>query len=231
MQQITVQQTPTQQSSFQVPSHLMLLKHPFYQAWMEGTLSRPVLQDYVKQYFHHVEAFPRYLENAIQQSKNDTKNEQTTTILSENLAEENGEAYGTSHPELWLRFAEGLDVSRNDVLSANLRPGIENVVKTFTGFSKSSLPEALGSLYAYESQVPEIAHSKIEGLKKNYGIDDERTLSFFEVHKHADVEHRESLLRIIESLPEDQKARANLAAEASSQALWNFLSDVQDAHA
>ena len=208
---------------FQLPADLFLLKHPFYQAWVDGALSRATLQDYSRQYFHHVGAFPTYLKNAIDLCEDSEAKE----ILKENLAEEDGTAYGTSHPELWLRFAEGTGTTREAVQSATLRDGIRNVVNTFSQASKSSYAEALGSLYAYESQVPEIAQSKIDGLCEHYGINDERSLSFFEVHKKADVAHRESILKIIEALPADQKAEAQKAANESCQALWNFLTDVQ----
>ncbi len=39
-----------------------LLCHPFYQAWAAGTLSREDLREYAREYFHHVEAFPSYLD-------------------------------------------------------------------------------------------------------------------------------------------------------------------------
>ena len=38
-----------------------LLKHPFYQAWNEGKLTREVIKDYAEQYYQHVKAFPRYI--------------------------------------------------------------------------------------------------------------------------------------------------------------------------
>ena len=36
-----------------------MLKHPFYEAWTEGRLPLDTLRAYARQYFHHVEAFPR----------------------------------------------------------------------------------------------------------------------------------------------------------------------------
>src|SRR5256885_1737768 len=39
-----------------------LLTHPFYQAWAKGELTREHLRNYAMQYFHHVAAFPDYLE-------------------------------------------------------------------------------------------------------------------------------------------------------------------------
>lgn len=208
--------------SFALNSDLFLLKHPFYQAWMNGSLSNATLQDYAQQYFRHVAAFPDYLKNAMSLCDN----ESAKTILAENLAEEDGSAYGTSHPELWLRFAEGTGTSRAAVVEAGARAGITNVVDTFQNLSRASYAQALGAIYAYESQVPEIAESKIEGLKRHFQIVDERSLSFFEVHRLADVEHRASLLALIEALPADQKEEAKLAADKACAALWDFLSDV-----
>lgn len=209
-------------NTFAFREEFHLLKHPFYQAWMEGKLTHNTLQDYVRQYYHHVEAFPRYLQNAL--AICDAP--ETRAILAENLSEEDGTKYGTSHPELWLRFAEGLGVSREETKTAPLRSGIEGVVGTFQGASRASLAKALGALYAYECQVPEIAASKIEGLKQHFGVADARSLEFFEVHKKADIEHRESILALINRLPEEERAEAQQAADQASQSLWNFLSDV-----
>jgi pyrroloquinoline-quinone synthase len=207
---------------FRINEDLFLLKHPFYQAWMEGRLSQAGLQDYARQYYSHVAAFPDYLRDAL----NVCADERAKAVLVENLAEEDGTAHGTSHPELWLRFAEGAGLSREEVKAAKPRDAIRGVVEVFQGCSRASYPEALGAIYAYESQVPEIAESKIEGLKRHFGIVDERSLSFFEVHRIADVEHRETLMALIEALPSDQKADAKKAADEACQVLWDFLSDV-----
>jgi pyrroloquinoline quinone (PQQ) biosynthesis protein C len=37
-----------------------LLCHPFYKAWAAGELTREDLQEYGKDYYHHVAAFPTY---------------------------------------------------------------------------------------------------------------------------------------------------------------------------
>ena len=38
-----------------------LLKHPFYQAWQEGKLTKEELKVYAAQYYHFESAFPVYL--------------------------------------------------------------------------------------------------------------------------------------------------------------------------
>ena len=89
-----------------------LLKHPFYLEWTRGTLERSRLRDYAIQYYRHVEAFPRYL-SAIHSRCADIA---TRQALLENLIEE--ERGPENHPELWLRFAEGLGVARDRVTGA-----------------------------------------------------------------------------------------------------------------
>ena len=39
-----------------------LLCHPFYKAWSAGELTREDLRHYGQNYFHHVNAFPEYLQ-------------------------------------------------------------------------------------------------------------------------------------------------------------------------
>src|SRR5688500_19221606 len=79
-----------------------MLKHPFYVAWTEGKLSKEILADYAKQYYAHVRAFPTYV-SAVHSRCDDVALRQE---LLENLIEE--ERGTENHPELWLRFAEGL---------------------------------------------------------------------------------------------------------------------------
>lgn len=212
--------------SFSLNEDKHLLKHPFYQAWNAGLLTQTTLQDYACQYYHHVEAFPRYLKNAILKTENSSQRE----ILSENLAEEDGTTFGIPHPELWINFAEGLGLSRMSVAISAPRKAINVVIDTFTKFSKSSIAEALGSLYAYEAQVPEVAQSKMDGLKKFYEILDERALLFFDVHIKADVLHRESIKRLIDELSLEDQKLAQEAAEASSTVLWDFLTEIGEVH-
>ena len=207
-----------------VVSQYHLLKHPFYQDWMAGKLSREILQDYASQYYSHVEAFPRYV-SAIHSLCDDATDRRQ---MLENLADEEGLTHGVSHPELWTRFAEGMGVKREELQSSNGRAAIQKVTDTFFRLTRSSFHEGLGALYAYESQIPEIACSKIEGLRANYGVNDERTLSFFEVHREADVHHREAVSGILDKLPQDKKEAATRAAEEASKALWDFLTDVQE---
>ena len=201
-----------------------MLSHPFYQAWTEGRLPLDTLRSYARQYFHHVEAFPMAV-SAVHSSCPDRDGRR---MLAENLAEEEGiEAGKQDHASLWLMFACGLGEDEASVRDQQLNRETEELIDTFRRLSRRSYASGLGALYAYESQFPGVATAKIEGLVERYGISDEETLRFFNVHATADVEHSAVCRQLLDRLPEMEKAEAIAAGEELAGALWNFLSGVE----
>jgi pyrroloquinoline-quinone synthase len=201
-----------------------MLSHPFYQAWTEGRLPLDTLRAYARQYFHHVEAFPRAV-SAVHSACEDRDGRR---MLAENLAEEEGVGAGKQdHAALWLMFACGLGESEVAVRAQELNPETEALIETFRRLSRRSYASGLGALYAYESQFPAVAKAKIEGLIDRYGIEDEPTLRFFRVHEDADVEHSAVCRALLDRLPDDQREEAIAAGEELAGALWNFLSGVE----
>ncbi len=204
-----------------------LLKHPFYLAWTRGELSREALTDYARQYYHHVAAFPTYL-SAVH-SRCDDRN--TRKQLLDNLVDE--EAGSPNHPELWLKFSEGLGLNAGEVQKADQEIETKNLIETFRSVCRDGdTAEGLAALYAYESQIPAICESKIDGLKKHYGFTDPSHYEYFSVHIEADKEHsaaeREMLGRSVND-GNFQSVRAG--AQRVLDALWEMLSGVCRRHA
>jgi len=201
-----------------------MLKHPFYQAWTEGRLPVDTLRAYARQYFHHVEAFPR----AVSAVHSACPHRDGRRMLAENLAEEEGVETGKQdHATLWMMFACGLGESEEGVRGQSLNAETQGLIDTFRKLSRQSYAAGLGALYAYESQFPGVASAKIEGLIDRYGIKDEETLRFFRVHESADMEHSSVCRALLDRLPEAEKAEAVAAGEELAGALWNFLSGVE----
>ena len=204
-----------------------LLKHPFYLAWTRGELSKEALTDYARQYYHHVAAFPTYL-SAVHAKCDD---QDTRKQLLNNLIDE--EAGSPNHPELWLNFAEGLGVSRSDAQRDEQWPKTKNLIDTFRSVCRDgSTAEGLAALYAYESQIPAICESKIDGLKKHYGFTDPKHYQYFAVHIEADREHSAAERRMLDAYVNGQnfgsiKASVNRVLDA----LWEMLSGVCRRHA
>lgn len=200
-----------------------LLKHPFYQAWNAGTLDPQRLRHYAAQYYRHVEAFPRYLSALHSRCENLA----TRQALLENLIEE--ERGESNHPELWLRFAEALGVSRQEVMDTAAEPATRDLVAAFTKLAESGSPAAgLAALYVYEAQLPEVAATKIDGLRRHYGVTDPRGLAFFEVHRQVDVEHARTTAELIARHCSQADAAESALAGASEAlaALWRMLDSV-----
>lgn len=204
-----------------------MLKHPFYVAWTEGKLTKSVLAEYAKQYYAHVRAFPTYV-SAVHSRCEDLSIRQQ---LLENLIEE--ERSEENHPELWLRFAEGLGVARENVTAAELLPSTKDSVRRLQSLTQSEdFREGLAALLAYESQIPEVAQTKREGLKSFYGIEDERAVSFFRVHESTDVLHQQVEMQILKEQCQSaaEQDRVIAAANESAKALWDFLDGVAAAY-
>ena len=201
-----------------------LLNHSFYKAWNAGELPKETIREYAAQYFQHVSLFPRYL-SAIHSNCDDIK---TRQLLLENLNEE--EQGKENHPELWMRFAEGMGNTRETVNDTVPIKETEELVKIFKKLSKSEKYHiGLAALYCYESMQPEISETKKDGLQKFYNIYDEDTLKFFTVHMHADKWHREVVRNIIKRVADSKSKQDEItkSVESTLGALNNFLTGME----
>ena len=150
-------------------------------------------------------------------------------MLLENLREE---LEGVeNHPELWLRFAESLGVSREEVNNADLLHSTMESVEILKHLTQSSdFRLGIAALYAYESQIPAVAETKRLGLQSMFGITDQRGLDFFSIHETADLGHRQVEKSILGRSCLDEQSQCNVLAAAStaSEALWKFLDGMQE---
>ena len=200
-----------------------LLKHPFYLAWARGELSKEALTDYAKQYYHHVAAFPTYL-SAVHAKCDD---QPTRRQILFNLIDE--EAGSPNHPELWKQFAMTLGVVDID---AERQQETKNLIETFRSVcGNESTAEGLAALYAYESQIPAICESKIDGLKKHYGFNDPKGYEYFSVHIEADKEHSAAERQMLSANLDDRNLdTVRTSVNRVLDALWEMLSGVCRRH-
>jgi len=201
-----------------------LLSHSFYARWQAGKLSREELQGYAKEYYAFEKEFPRLI-SAIHSRCEDLALRQQ--LLENLIHEERGEE---NHPELWLRFAEGVGVSRDEVKSHFHSDETQHLMKVMRKHATSGNPiDGVAALYSYERQQPDVARQKIAGLKTFYGVEDEATVSFFKAHQVTDVYHAESEATILSSLCKtaEDEDRALVAAEETLDALYEFLDGVE----
>lgn len=197
-----------------------LLKHPFYQAWSEGTLSRESIQLYAEQYYHHVRAFPENLNRLAERASMPL-----AAMVRENLAEETNPA--APLPLLWRQFAQSMGVSESAMDSARPLPGMAAMLDTFDEIStQGSMCEAVAAFYAYEAQVPEIAQRKISCLQRFYDVCEPRALAYFTAQQEADVRRRSAWRSWLVTQPQIDEFGAICSAERALKSIWGALDAV-----
>lgn len=124
---------------------------------------------------------------------------------------------------MWQHFAAGL---QTQIGTAEL-PAVGKLVNTAESLFAS--PEtALGALYAFETQQPATAKSKLDGLRKHYSLP-ASVEPYFEVHSNNEHEAAK-LLAAMGGLSAEQQAVVLDACEQMSAALWNALTDIYNKH-
>ena len=201
-----------------------LLNHPFYKSWNERKLTREIIKDYAEQYYQHVKAFPRY----ISATHSICEDIEKRKILLENLQDE--ENPNADHPKLWKNFALAMGADPDKIENVKREWFTNDMIENFFYQARKSYAEGLASLYTYERQIPEIAETKIRGLKKFYGVTSKEGLEFFEAHKAADVIHRKECEKLLDALTEEERDKAEKASVLTARYLWNFLSGMTSKH-
>jgi len=188
-----------------------LLKHPFYQTWSDGKLTREALVGYSKEYYQLVKAVPIFMTQLLDYSPKSMYDE-----LDLNQQEE------FSHISLWERFASGLGVSRKELTN------YEGLYTTNHAISElhslmSSFVSGSAAMYALEKEIPKISEIKLQGLAEFYGLTSEDVTEYFKEHMEADIRHTKSWRSIIEGLTgNDQEI---ISAVEGSVTCQNLLLD------
>lgn len=195
-----------------------LLRHPFYTAWSKGELPIETLREYAGQYYHFEVNFPRFVAGAYARLTDPA----SRRVLLENLVDEEGRS--PTHPELWRDFARAIGAPRT--LPRPTGP-TRHLLSVYDRHALGgSAAGALGALYAYESQFPEVAAEKSRGLRAHYDLRSKAAHEFFRVHTFADVEHSAAERRLLRGLLHGNPSAGRAAERGLRDSLgawWAFL--------
>ncbi|CAE6486566.1 TenA family transcriptional regulator [Candidatus Nitrosotenuis uzonensis] len=188
-----------------------LLKHPFYQMWSEGKLSQDSLAGYSKEYFQMVKAVPSFVEQILQFAP-----PSMTAEIRQNMEEE------AEHLQPWVRFAVSLGVGSDEV------ENYTGLAKTGSAVSELSqlmvsLESGAAAMYAFEKEIPNISHTKLDGLAKFYGINSDDATEYFRLHMEADIRHAATWANILDKIPEERHAELLEVATKSMDAQNHLL--------
>jgi len=175
-----------------------LLKHPFYQAWSEGTLPVESLKVYASEYG----AFINILEDCWK------------TLDDAETAEEEKE-----HAELWEDFAAALEI---EISPPQIKQTKELIHTSEFLFGTPAC--TLGAMYAFEAQQPATAKSKLDGLKTHYDLPVE-VEPYFEIHS-SNWHESEKILAAMDELSPEELALSEDACAQMAEALWDTLTGI-----
>src|SRR5947209_6237658 len=134
-----------------------LLEHPFYKAWSDGTLPIEALRDYAGEYGAFIATIGKGWSKL---GRNDIS------------------SHEAAHARVWdTSFA----VPLGTVVQDPQVPAVKDLVR-LAGELFESPSTAVGALYAFESQQPRTAASKLKGLKENYQSLPSSCGDYFHIH-------------------------------------------------
>ena len=189
-----------------------LLKHPFYQRWAAGELSRESLTYYAGQYAHVVRAIPRWLDRAA-----DVDAAHAETLRAHAKEEAAREA-------LWDRFAATLGIEADALRAIPANAATATLIARCDALAASGSGAAV--VWAIEAQSPAVSAEKLRGLRAFYGIDAGSGGEYFALHEALDVEHEAHLRTVIGEQPADVRDRAPAAVTEALSGMWGLLSAV-----
>lgn len=189
-----------------------LLKHRFYVMWNEGKLSVESLSGYSKEYFQLVKSVPSFVGAIMENSPDSLKSK-----IKVNQKEE------YDHIEPWVKFAGALGVSRKML---DYYKGLDKTRQAISGLSMlmGSFEQGAAAMYALEQEIPKISLSKIDGLRRFYGISDDDAIEYFRLHAEADIRHAALWRKILENIPATKEEELSQIAGKSLSA-QNLLLD------
>jgi len=176
-----------------------LLKHPFYQTWSDGKLTKEALAGYAKEYFQLVKEVPSFMAPIIEKAP-----ESVIKELIENQQEE------SDHIKPWIAFAGELGISEDELLSYSGLPKTRKAVSDLNQLM-DTFDGGASAMYAFEKEIPKISQTKLDGLAEFYGMTSEEATEYFELHTEADIRHAASWRNILQESTVDSDKLIEIA--------------------
>jgi pyrroloquinoline-quinone synthase len=179
-----------------------VLRHPFYERWECGELTRDELSFYAGEYRHAVVALARA----------------ASVAGDDEHAREEAE-----HVAVWDDFAAAVEAPLD-------REPTSETSQCAAAWSPSDRFRALAVLYAIESAQPAISRTKLAGLVEHYGFaTDDPAAEYFRLHAERDIEHARAAREALAEAPPAQAAELASVAERALEANWQLLDGVERA--
>jgi pyrroloquinoline-quinone synthase len=196
------------------------INHPFCVKLVRGEWSRQQLQAWAKQDFHaKVQTIRNDAMIVATAATLEEMQKQASVVASEAGVDNSGYP---SHPELWLRFGEGLGLTRDDMYASRPSPLMQVVLDAERYRSMSQRIGGLPSNMRLGERINAVVYPIwADALEEHYGIP-RASLKFFTAHGEADEDHGEIGRQIVMSRATDHDTQVQIWQhhEASQAKQW-----------
>ncbi|HTP53915.1 MAG TPA: iron-containing redox enzyme family protein [Thermoplasmata archaeon] len=163
--------------------------HPFFADVERGKAPVALVRSWVKQFYPWLAAVPIAMAERFSNCPADIGNDRYRRMILDQLVEEAGDPKGKEpgHPELWLRFCEGIGVPRSEVHAGPILPSTMVAIDDFL-YTNRLHPFYISAAGSSEPPNVELCARLLPAFRQHYKVPEDH-LEYYRLHVTADVEH------------------------------------------
>lgn len=196
--------TPTPVASLELIDEHIIASDPARQdvliAMAHGQLTRDELRAFAAQYFHLVDALPRFVSTVHSVTADPTVRRVLINVLVPL------ELKPPSVAELWLQTCAALGLFSDSVRSGEPTTSTAACLGDFEYLCQAGTVQGLAALYAWMRRLPVVCRTEKRALAEHYHLDSGPGIQFFDVVSLQAESHaralRDALARMIDRTPE-----------------------------
>lgn len=163
--------------------------HPFFADLERGKVALPLVQRWVAQFYPWLACVPLAMAERFSRCSWEAKYDPFRRMILDQLVEEAGDPKGKEpgHPELWLRFCEGIGLTRAAVQSTPLLPSTLVAIDDFLYINRE-VPFYISAAGSSEPPNVELCQRLLPAFRNHYHVAEDH-LTYYTLHVTADEEH------------------------------------------
>lgn len=185
---------------------------PLLSGLREGRLTRDQLRTFAAQYYHLVDALPRFVSNVHSVSPNARVRRTLLNVLVPL------EGTPPSASDLWLQTCAALGLFSDSVRASEPTPATAACLGDFEYLCRSGSAQGVAALYAWMSRMPAVYRIQQAALAEHYALTSGPGVQFFEAMQFQASSHaralRAALMVELDVFPEAGPAALDAAQSA-----------------
>lgn len=163
--------------------------HPFFADLERGKVPLGLVHRWVAQFYPWLACVPLAMAERFSRCSWEARYDRFRKMILDQLVEEAGDPKSNApgHPELWLRFCEGLGLPRDAVQSTPLLPSTLVAIDDFLYINRE-VPFYISAAGSSEPPNVELCARLLPAFRSHYQVDEDH-LEYYTLHVTADEEH------------------------------------------